>query len=81
MFAFTKINLAMHHLKQRNDDCLYWYFQTIKDLGERAGYVNKCDLYAVASAKVYLSERHAAKIIRELMKCPAAVARAKARVE
>ncbi len=68
-------------LKQRNEDCLYWYFQTRKDLWNADRRFLKSDLYAVAGAKVYLSENSAAKIIRELMKCPAAVARAKARVE
>ncbi len=67
-------------LKQRNEDCLYWYFQTRKDLWKGDRRFHKRDLYAVAAEKVYVSEDYAGKIIREMMKCPAAVKRAKLKV-
>ncbi len=67
-------------LKKRNEDCLYWYFQTRKDLWKGDRRFNKRDLYVVAAEKVYVSERHAAVIIRGMLKDADAVARAKARV-
>ncbi len=55
-------------IKQRNEDCLYWYFQTLKDLGTRVRYEKQSDLYAIAGEKVYLSGEYAGKIINSLMK-------------
>ena len=66
--------------KQRNEDCLYWYFQTLKDLGERAPYTKKADIYAIVAAKVYVSPDYASRIINVMMRDEGAVARATARV-
>ena len=66
--------------KQRNEDCLYWYFQTLKDLGEKAPYTKKADIYAIVARRVYISEKYAAKIITRLMRDEGIVERVSERV-
>ena len=67
--------------KKKCEDCLYWYLQTIKDLGRNAVYAKKDDLYCIAGEKVYLSSRQAARIIRKLLQNSEVVERVSRRVE
>ena len=80
MHLLTKKLIMRHYVEQRNEDCLYWYFQTLRDLGERAPYVKKADIYAVVAARVYVSVDYCRKIICEMMRDEGAVARAAERV-
>jgi hypothetical protein len=67
--------------QQKHEDCLYWYFQIIKDMGAEVQETNLSVLYAYAGKMVYLSDKHAAKIIRKLLRNRDAVIRASERVK
>ncbi len=77
MHIFTKKCAIMNdYLKRRNEDCLYWYFQAMKDLGD----VKKAGLYAYVAYKMYISEQYAARIVCDMIKDCDAYRRAEARV-
>lgn len=68
MQLFTKKMVMLQQKEQRNEDCLYWYFQTLKDLGDRAPYTKKADIYAIVARRVYISEKYCGKIIRRMIR-------------
>ena len=54
-------------IKEKHKRVLYHYFQTLKDLGKRAPYVNKSEIYFIVGEKMFISEKYAGKIINRLM--------------
>ena len=67
--------------QRRKEDCLYYYFKALRELGEDAKFAKKTDLYKVAGDRVYWDATTAGKRIRELLKCPAVVKRVSQRVD
>ncbi len=69
------------HKQRQKEDCLYWYFKTMRDLGEDARYTKKADLYQIAGYKVYFEGKYAGEVITKLLKCPEVVKRVSMRVD
>lgn len=57
------------HLKDERDRMLlWWYFQVLKEYGDKAHLMPKGYLYEIAGEKVYLTGETAGRIIRKRMK-------------